>query len=128
MTYRKGTSIEKEEEDDLAAAPAINGEKQQALLLKLCRSRVIIGTVSCQWVSTHTILVIEQVRFALPVHDTARDPDIVRIIRLLLFGDVTDSTGMVQALVARRRSRLRHQRKLYNNWQTTKLSFRSVSS
>jgi len=36
--------------------------------------------------------------------------------------------GMVQALVARRRARLRHQRQLYNNWQTTKLSFRSVSS
>ena len=69
MTYRKGTSIEKEEEDDLATPPTINGEKQQALLLKLCRPHVIIGTVSCQWVSTHTILVIEQVRFALPVHD-----------------------------------------------------------
>ncbi len=112
----------------MAAAPVINREKGQALLLKLCCSRVIISTVSCQWVSTHTILIIEQVRFVLPVHDTARDPDIVRILRLLSFGDVTDSTGMVQALVARRRSRLRHQRKLYNNWQTTKLSFRSVSS
>ena len=69
MTYRKGTSIEKEEGGDLPSAPVINREKEQALLLKLCRSRVIIGTVSCQWVSTHTILVIEQVRFALPVHD-----------------------------------------------------------
>lgn len=45
---------------------------------------------------------------------------------LLLLGDVTDSTGVVQALVARRRSRLRQQRKLYNNWQTTKLRFRSL--
>ena len=43
-----------------------------------------------------------------------------------ILGDVTDSTGVVQALVARRRSRLRHQRKLYNNWQTTKLSLRSL--
>ena len=67
--YRKGISIEKEKQNDLAASPAINGEKGQALLLKLCRSRVIISTVSCQWVSTHTILLIEQVRFALPVHD-----------------------------------------------------------
>lgn len=69
MMYRKEISIEKEEENDLAEAPVINREKGQALLLKLCCSHVIIGTVSCQWVSTHTILIIEQVRFALPVHD-----------------------------------------------------------
>ena len=69
MMKGKETSIEKEEEDVLAAAPVINRGKRQALLLKLCRLRVIIGTVSCQWVSTHTILVIEQARFALPVHD-----------------------------------------------------------
>lgn len=50
------------------------------------------------------------------------------LLGLLLLGDVTDSTGVVQALVARRRSRLRHQRKLYNNWQTTKLRFRSLIS
>ena len=67
--YRKRISIEKEKQNDLAAPPAINSEKGQALLLKLSCSRVIIGTVSCQWVSTHTILIIEQVRFALPVHD-----------------------------------------------------------
>lgn len=66
MEDRKKISIEKEEENDLAAPPIINREKTQALLLKLCRSHVIIGTVSCQWVSTHTILIIEQVRFVLP--------------------------------------------------------------
>lgn len=32
--------------------------------------------VSCQWVSTHTTLVIEQVCIVLPVHDLARDPEI----------------------------------------------------
>ena len=32
--------------------------------------------VSCQWVSTHTTLIIEQVCIVLPVHDLARDPDI----------------------------------------------------
>ena len=32
--------------------------------------------VSCQWVSTHTTLVIEQARIVLPVHDLARDPEI----------------------------------------------------
>ncbi|WP_413363454.1 hypothetical protein [Lysinibacillus sp. 3P01SB] len=69
MEDRKKISIEKEEENDLAAPPVINREMGQALLLKLCRSHVIIGTVSCQWVSTHTILIIEQVRFVLPVHD-----------------------------------------------------------
>lgn len=65
-------------------------------------------------------------------YDVHLQPALSSVVRTvynrIISGDVTDSTGMVQALVARRRARLRHQRQLYNNWQTTKLSFRSVSS
>lgn len=65
-------------------------------------------------------------------YDVHLQPALCSVVRTvynrIISGDVTDSTGMVQALVARRRARLRHQRQLYNNWQTTKLSFRSLSS
>jgi len=46
------------------------------------------------------------------------------------FDALLDPAGTTEQVhfIARRRARLRQQRQLYNNWQTTKLSFRSVSS
>ena len=87
----------------------------------------LIITYTLPAASTHTMLSLQSAVVHFDRTRFIRAPIFLSVV-LIILGDVTDSTGMVQAPVARRRSRLRHQRKLYNNWQTTKPSFRSVSS